>query len=171
MGILICGLNGVGKSTLGKALAEKLNYIFIDAEDLHFPKANKNYIYDSPLTKEEVKKLLLSKINNNNNFVLASVKGDYGEDIYPLFQYVVLINVPKDIRIKRVKDRSYQNFGSRMLPGGDIYEKEKQFLDFIKSRPENEVEEWLNTIRCPIIRVDGTKSIEENINYIIEKIM
>ena len=34
MGILICGLNGVGKSTLGKALAEKLNYHFIDIENL-----------------------------------------------------------------------------------------------------------------------------------------
>ena len=28
MGILICGLNGVGKSTLGKALAEKLEFLF-----------------------------------------------------------------------------------------------------------------------------------------------
>ena len=36
-GIIICGLNGVGKSMLGKALAEKLDFYFIDNEDLFFP--------------------------------------------------------------------------------------------------------------------------------------
>lgn len=32
-------------------------------------------------------------------------------------------------RIQRVKDRSFQKFDSRMLPGGDLYEKEKAFLE------------------------------------------
>ena len=52
----------------------------------------------------------------------------------PFFQYVVLIDVPKDIRIKRVKNRSFQKFGNRMLAGGDLYEKENVF--WILSSPE-----------------------------------
>ena len=32
-GIIVCGLNGTGKSTLGKALEEKLHFYFIDNED------------------------------------------------------------------------------------------------------------------------------------------
>ena len=36
-GIMICGLNGTGKSTLGKALAEKLHFYFIDNEISIFP--------------------------------------------------------------------------------------------------------------------------------------
>lgn len=170
MGILICGLNGAGKSTLGKALAEKLNYIFIDVEDLYFPKTDLNYIYASPRTREEVEKLLLKEIKANRNFVFASVKGDYGETIYPFFQYIVMIDVPKDIRLQRVKNRSYQKFGSRMLPDGDLYEQEKRFFGFVESRAENTVEEWVNTTNCAIIRVDGTKSFEENINYIVKQI-
>ena len=54
MGIIICGLNGTGKSTLGKALAEKLHFHFIDIENLYFPKTNPNYIYASPRTRKEV---------------------------------------------------------------------------------------------------------------------
>ena len=38
MGILICGLNGCGKSTLGRQLAERLGCRFIDNEDLYFSK-------------------------------------------------------------------------------------------------------------------------------------
>lgn len=130
-GIIMCGLNGTGKSTLGKALAEKLNFYFIDNEDLYFPKTDPNYIYASPRTREEVENLLFSEIRAHENFVFASVKGDYGEAIYPFFQYAVLIDVPKDIRIQRVKNRSFQKFGKRIFPGGDLHEQEERFFGFV----------------------------------------
>lgn len=120
-GIIICGLNGTGKSTLGKALAEKLHFYFIDNEDLYFPKTDPVYIYAAPRTREEVEKFLLNEIKAHESFVFASVKGDYGESTDSFFQYAVLIDVPKDIRIERVKNRSFQKFGNRMLPGGDLY--------------------------------------------------
>ena len=166
----LLGKNGTGKSTLGKALAEKLNFYFIDNEDLYFPKTDPNYIYASPRTREEVENLLFSEIRAHENFVFASVKGDYGEAIYPFFQYAVLIDVPKDIRIQRVKNRSFQKFGKRIFPGGDLHEQEERFFDFVKSRSENAVEEWVRSLSCPIIRVDGVRPIEENINLIIEQI-
>lgn len=169
-GIIICGLNGAGKSTLGKALAEKLHFYFIDNEDLYFPKVDPAYIYAAPRTREEVERLLLHKIQKHENFVFSSVKGDYGEAVYPFFQYAVWMDVPKDIRIERVKNRSFQKFGNRMLPGGDLYEQEERFFDLVKSRAENTVEKWIQSLSCPIIRIDGTKSIEENIAIIIEQI-
>ncbi len=170
IGIIVCGLNGSGKSTLGKALAEKLDFHFIDNEDLYFPKTTPNYIYSSPRTREEVEKLLFSEIKAHENFVFASVKGDYGEHIYPFFQYAVLIDVAKDIRIQRVRNRSFQKFGNRMLRGGDLYEQEEKFFELVKSRPENTVEEWIQSLKCPIIRIDGTKPIEENVAFIIEQL-
>ena len=132
-GIIVCGLNGTGKSTLGKALAKKLGYYFIDSEDLYFPNKNSDYNYSSERTHEEAKMLLLSEIEKRQNFVLASVKGNYGEDFYSFIKYAVLLDVPKDIRLQRVKNRSYQKFGNRMLPNGDLYEQENAFFDFVKS--------------------------------------
>lgn len=170
-GIIVCGLNGSGKSTLGKILSDKLNFYFIDNEDLYFPKTDPNYIYASQRTREEVEKLLFNEIAAHENFVFTSVKGDYGEVIYPLFKYAVLLEVPKDIRLQRVKNRSFQKFGDRMLPGGDLYEQEENFFDFVKSRAENTVEEWIKSVSCPVIRVDGTKPVEENVNLIIGKLL
>ena len=169
-GILVCGLNGAGKSTLGKALAEKLHFYFIDNEDLYFPKTDPLYTYASSRSHDEVEKLLLDEIKAHENFVFASVKGDYGEAIRSFFQYIVLIAVPKNIRIQRVKNRSYQKFGDRMLPGGDLYEQEESFFDFVKSRAENSVEEWVQTMDRPIIRIDGIRPIEESVKIIIEQI-
>lgn len=166
-GILVCGLNGVGKSTLGKALADRLGYYFIDNEDLYFPKTDPHYSYTSPRSREEVEKLFFNLTQAHENFVFTSVKGDYGEAAYSLFQYAVLVEVSKDIRMQRVRNRSFQKFGSRMLPGGDLYEQEENFFKFCKSRAENTVEEWVQCLNCPVIRVDGTKSVSENIELIM----
>lgn len=168
-GIMICGLNGAGKSTFGKALAEKLHF-FIDNEDIFFPKKDSNYVYASPRTREEVETILFHEIKEHENVIFAAVKGDYWEAIYPFFQYVILMNAPRDIRIQRVKKRSYQKFGDRMLPGGDLHEKEEAFFEFVKSRTESTVEEWAQQLSCPIIRIDGTKPIEVNIDFTINQI-
>ena len=170
-GLVVCGLNGAGKSTLGKALADRLSFYFIDSENLYFSETDSDYIYDSPRTHEEAEKLLFYKTQTHKNFVFASVKGDYGEAANPYFQYVVLIDVPKNIRLQRVKNRSFQIFGNRILPNGDLYEREKKFLDFVKSRDNNTVEEWVRSLTCPVIRVDGTKPVNENVDIIIEKIL
>ena len=49
-----------------------------------------------------------------------------------------------------------------------MYEQEEKFFDLVQSRAEDTVEEWVKFLKCPVVRVDGTKSIEENANLIIE---
>lgn len=170
IGIIVCGLNGSGKSTIGRALSEKLRFHFIDNENLFFPKIDSNYIYASPRSREEAVKLLMNEVRIHENFVFAAVKGDYGKEILPFYQYAVLIDVPKDIRLSRVRNRSFQKFGNRMLPGGDLYEREEAFFDMVGSRTDNYVEEWVQSLNCQIIRIDGTKPTDENTRLIIEQI-
>lgn len=168
-GIIICGLNGAGKSTLGKALADRLNYRFIDNEDLYFPKTDPDYMYAAERTQEEVGELLLSGVRAHGNFVFTSVKGNY-EKALPFFNLAVLVSVPRDIRLQRVKERSFKKFGERALPGGDLYERERGFFELVSSRAENTVEEWIRTFGGRVIRVDGTKPINENVDFIAEEI-
>ena len=166
MGILICGLNGTGKSTLGRLLADRMEYKFIDNEDLFFPKTDPSYMFSNPRSKEEVIKLLEEKISRNNQFIFAAVKGNFGDRLIASLDYIVLIEVPKQIRSKRVRDRSYQKFGDRILPGGDLYEKESKWFSLTDNRPDTYVTDWLETLDCPVIRIDGTLQIEENVDYL-----
>jgi hypothetical protein len=66
-GILVCGLNSAGKSTLGKALAEQLGVYFLDNEDLYFPKTDPAYLYAPPRTREEVEQLLWKELRTHEN--------------------------------------------------------------------------------------------------------
>ena len=167
MGILICGLNGTGKSTLGRLLADRMEYEFIDNEDLFFPKADPSYTFSNPRSKEEVIRLLEEKISGNNRFVFAAVTGDSGDRLIAALDYIVLIEVPRQIRSKRVRNRSYQKFGDRILPGGDLYDIESKWFSLTDSRPDTYVTDWLETVNCPVIRIDGTLPVEQNLDYII----
>lgn len=168
--IIVCGMNGAGKSTLGRALAQELGYRFIDIEDIYFPKTDPSYLYSSPRTDEEVEELLMRRISESKAFVLAAVRGDYSERIAKSFDLAVHIDVPKDIRMERVKKRSYEKFGDRAKPGGDLYERERRFFEMCRRRDEHASENWAKTLGCSVIHVDGLRTVEENVDVIIKNI-
>lgn len=169
--ILVCGLNGVGKSTLAKALAERLNYRFVDMEDVYFSREdNPDYPYEKSRTYSEVVSLLADIVSGENDVVFASVTGSFGDEFVSRLKCVISIEVPREIRLKRVYDRSYMLFGEKSCKGGDYYEQITSFHRFCASRDENLVDEWLKTIGCPIISVDGTLPICDNVNLLAEKL-
>ena len=168
MGLIICGMNGSGKTTLGRALAEHLGWRFIDNEDLYFPKIDPAHPYATERTQAEVEDLLLEEVRRDDHFVFAAVRGNYGEAVLPYYKAAVLVEVPRDIRLKRVRERSYRKFGARMQPGGDLYESEKRFYDLIAARPEDYATRWLETMEIPLLRVDGTKPVGENVAIIAD---
>ena len=167
MGILICGLNGTGKSTLGKMLADRLGYEFIDNEDLWFPKTDPAYTFSGPRSKEEAVRLLEERISGNHRFVFAAVKGNYGSRLIDSLDHIILVEVPKQIRSQRVRDRSYRKFGDRIRPGGDLYDRESRWFSLTDSRPDTYVTDWLETVDCPVIRIDGTLPVEQNVDNLV----
>ena len=168
MGIIICGMNGSGKSTLGRALAESLGWRFMDNEDLYFPKTDPLHPFAIERTQEEVERLLLEEVQRDERFVFAAVRGNYGAEVLPYYKAAVLVETPREIRLHRVKERSFRKFGERMLPGGDLYESEKGFYDLIAARPEDYATRWLAGLDIPVLRVDGTKTVGENVTLIAE---
>lgn len=170
IGIQICGLNGCGKSTLGQALAEQIGFHFIDNENLYFSRTNTDEPYTNPKSRREVERLLLEEVRKHPDFVFSAVKGDYGKEIVPMYSYVVVMEVPPKIRAQRVRNRSFLKFGSRMLMGGDLHDQEEAFFQMVDSRNDDYLENWLQQVNCPILRVDGTKPVAENVAYIIRAI-
>lgn len=168
--IIICGMNCSGKSTLGKALSEETGWTFRDAEDYFFPQRAVDQPYDTARTKAEAANLLLKDLKAHDDFIFASVRGDYGDAAAALFTCAVLITVPKQIRTQRIWDRSYQKFGDRILPGGDLHDCEKHFFDMASARPESHVTEWLDSIRLPVIRIDGTLPAPQNAGIILQEL-
>ena len=68
-GIIVCGMNGAGKSTVGKALAERLGVYWFDIEHLYFPGTDAGYAYAVSRTQEEVERLLLRELREADGMV------------------------------------------------------------------------------------------------------
>ena len=67
-------------------------------------------MYASPHTRQEVEKLLLHEIKTHKNFKLASVKGDYGEDIYSLIRMLYCLTFQKIFDCNELKSVLFRNF-------------------------------------------------------------
>lgn len=162
--IIVCGGNGAGKSTLGKALARELKWRFMDIEDYYFPTDDGDYKYASARSEAEVTELLEKDLEENRNLVFSAVKGNYGRAA-EMLDCAVYINVPKELRLERVRNRSYQKFGNRIQPGGDLYEKEQKFFDMVENRSDDMTSTWLKTLNIPVIEIDGRQPTE---NCVVE---
>ena len=163
-GICVCGLNGSGKTTLAGALAKELNCKHMDIEQYYFTSTDNPYA--SSKTREEVERLLLEDIKKNPCFVFSAVNGDMTLGINDNYDLVVYLEVPLEMRMKRIRQRAIDKFGDRVLPGGDMYEQEESFFAYAEKRTPEKIEKWLKTLSCRVIRLDGTKPIQENVELI-----
>lgn len=163
-GIILFGLNGSGKSTLGKALADELHYKHMDIEDYCFIDSDIPYTLER--TRDEYQNLMLKDIKEHKNFVLSAVQGNFLEEITSKYKLAVFIEVAYDIRMDRVEQRATDKFGDRVKKGGDMYESEKKFLDFVKKRTPTTVKKWSETLKCKTIYIDGTRHVKDNVDLI-----
>ena len=173
--IIVCGLNGTGKSTFGKLLAVTLGCRHKDAEDYYFPEQkgtdyrdpSSGNPYEKSRTGEECAKLLLRDLRISRGFVFSSCDGDFGEEVSEKFTSAVLLAAPKEVRMQRIRKRGEEKFGQRILPGGDLYEQEEIFFRRAEDRDESRVEKWLAGQRIPVIRLDGTEGLMDNLRTVI----
>lgn len=162
--ILICGLNGSGKTTLGIKLANALGFQFLNDEDYYFLKSD--IPFSKNRTDEEVREFITSYIEQHKNVVLTATRGDLGDKINSFYDYVIYLSAPLDLRLSRIKKREYDRFGERVLKGGDMYEQQKVFHNFVAARTTEKIEKWLNTLSCRVIKLDGSKPIDDNAEFI-----
>ena len=183
-GIAIIGLNGAGKSTLAHVLAKKLHYFEIDVEDYYFPEQRSSRInalegrtsadvsfipYLSPRAKSEVEFAIRKDINCNPQFVLSGVSLNWSESILSQIDIVFYLHVPLSERLRRIRSREAQRFGSRILPGGDMYEQHNEFLNKIENRSEQEITRSLENLSCPVVNVEEILPLRNDILKIFLK--
>lgn len=93
---------------------------------------------------------------------------NWNEDIRSRMDIAFWVQTPLEERLKRIKMREEKRFGERVLPGGDMYIQQMGFREVVENRDPKTVEESAKRLQCPIIVLDGTISVEENLERIME---
>ena len=184
-GIAILGLNGSGKSTLAHALSDRIGYYEMDVEDYYFPELKKSRREElqndnvvetkcrgelpflKPRVKSVVQDAIILDINAHPNFIISSVTMNWCDEILSKLDVAFMVCTPLEIRLKRIQDRERKRFGTRVLPGGDMYEQQLKFRNMVLARQERVVEESAKRLKCPVVVLDGTVSVADNLNRIM----
>jgi gluconokinase len=159
MVIIIMGVEGTGKTTIGNMLAEKLGWKFYDADDYH-PKRNIEKMRSGvPLNDDdrwpwlkEVRKLINSSLNLNETSIIAcsALKRSYREYLKQQNEKIIFIYLKgdKNTILRRLASRKGHFAGTQLL------------------------ESQLNTLEEPggVLTCDISKQPEVITSYIIEKL-
>lgn len=163
----ILGASGSGTTALGNAISEKYGFKHLDADDYFWLPTDPKYT--TKREPSERQRLLSEAMAKAERCVISGSLCGWGDIFIPKFELVILVETPKEVRIERLKQREYNHFGDRILPGGDMYKNHIEFLEWaakydtagIEQRSRALHTEWLKKINCPVITVDGTKPINE----------
>ena len=172
--IHIFGASGSGTTTLGKAIAEKTGYTFLDSDD---------YIWaptDPPFTNlrthAERLPLLERDLDRLENAVISGSLVGWGDPLMDRFTLAVRLVVPHDVRMARIERRELDRYGDRIRPGGDMYQIHRDFLQWaagyedgpatMRSRAMHDL--WQQKLTCPLLTLDGTRPVEELVEAVLQ---
>lgn len=185
MGIAIFGLNGCGKSTLNHVLCSKIGFYEMDVEDYYFPEQKESrrwaldhselrparhkgqLPYEQPCTKAQVEAALLQDMAVHPQFVLSCVQMSWSDTLLHQINLAFFVQAPLNLRLERIQTREEKRFGSRTKPGGDMFEQQRSFRKMAESRDTATVETFAKRLSCPVITLDGTQPIAENVQQML----
>jgi hypothetical protein len=113
--------------------------------------------------------LLTDDLTTHESWALSGSLCGWGDVAIPLFNLVIYLWVPCEIRLERLRHREYERYDQRIMPGGDMYEQSQAFLNWASAyddggldmRSKQRHEQWLSTLSCPIVCIEGEYTIEE----------
>jgi adenylate kinase family enzyme len=174
--IHILGASGSGTTTLGRALAARLQYPHFDTDDYFWLPIDPPHTHQRERTERQ--QLLMGDLTAQDAWVISGSLCGWDDVAIPLFELVVFLSIPSEVRMARLHRREQARFGERILPGGDMYETSQAFLAWAASYDEGGLdirsrqlhEEWLGTLPCPILCFEGECTIEEYLAVLMVEI-
>ncbi|MGJ8654620.1 MAG: gluconokinase [Opitutaceae bacterium] len=159
--ILLMGVSGAGKTTIGKALAQKLNYTFLDADDFHSNENREKMASGRPLTDtdrkpwlEHIHSYVTEQHEQGTSIILAcsALKESYRDTLLGENLSSVSTIVWLDASRETLQQRTEQRSGHFM--------------------PSSLLDSQCKTLEAPTdaLRIDANQGIEEILQSIIKNI-
>lgn len=171
--INIAGAAGTGTTILGRALAARLGCPHIEADDCFWLPTDPPFQRArSPADRQA---LLAAALDPQKEWVLSGSIAGWGDLAIPLFDLVVFLWVPPAIRMARLAARERERYGEAALaPGGAMHAQHQFFMNWaaaydrsgLEQRSRKVHELWLGVLPCPVLRIEGTPTVDESLAQI-----
>lgn len=163
--IHILGASGSGTSTLGAAVAAALECPLHETDDFLWVPSDPPYQKIRPMP-DRLHRLHAALVRSRSWVVSGALTG-WGNPLVPLLDLVVFVTLEAGQRMARLRAREAARFGARILPGGDMAESYRTFMEWAEAydtagpdqRSRALHEQWLRTLPCPVLRLESTQPV------------
>jgi adenylate kinase family enzyme len=168
------GASGAGTTTLGRAFALRQNLSHFETDAYLWEPTEPPYQRLRP--KDARVHLLRADLEAISGWVLSGSLANWGDALIPHFQLVVLVRVPTELRIARLRERELRRFGPGALaPGGVMHRSHIELIDWasryddgdqsIRSRRLHDA--WLSSLPCRTLQIDGSGPVEALVDELL----
>lgn len=173
MRIHITGASGAGTTTLGRALAEALRCPHFDSDDYYWMPTRPRYREKRPVGERQA--LLLYALAPHAGWILSGSLVSWGQPVVPLFDRVVYLRVPTEVRMRRLRAREEERYARDPDRTREEFERDREeFLAWaagydaggLDTRSAARHAGWLATLRCPVVRIEGERAVEESVRLV-----
>lgn len=170
--LYVTGASGAGVTTLGAGLVKALAARHVDVDDYYWLPTDPPYTTKRPPTE----RVRLLKIQLScARWVLSGSFDGWGEELIENVDRVLFVDTPTDVRLRRLRQREGDRFGSRILPGGDMHENHQAFMNWAASydnddfpgRNRRRHERWLQRLTVPVTRLSGDRPADELVRDVL----
>ena len=171
----IFGASGSGTTTIAKTICEKINYKHFDSDDYFWLPTTDPFKVERD--REECLNLMSSDFSSCEQWILSGSLTGWGDVFIPLFDLVVFVYVPQDIRLERLEKREHERYGYEAILGGRRYEDSKAFLEWAAAYDEgtrsgrslSKHEKWMEKIKCHVLKIQND-SLDDSVNMVLKAI-
>jgi adenylate kinase family enzyme len=169
----ILGASGSGTTTLAQALAARLACPHHDVDHYFWLPSDPPFQHIRDL--EPRCAMLGADLENPGDWVLSGSLCGWGDVYIPLFDLVVFLRIPHDLRMARLVAREVARYGAAIEPGGAMHAASAAFMTWAAGYDEGGLEirslrlhsDWLAALPVPVLRLEGEATMESNLAAVL----
>ena len=162
------GASGAGVTSLGRAVADVLAIPHHDTDDYFWQPTTPPY-RDKREIAERLR-LMREVFLPRTDWALSGSLDGWGDPIIPIFDLVVFVATPWEIRLQRLRAREAAHFGAdSVAPGGWRHKETEDFIEWASHYDAGDREgrslarhqAWVAALPCSVLRLDGSRPLPE----------
>ncbi len=164
MNLMITGAPGSGTTSLGRALAAALHLRHLDSDAYYWQQTPRPF--SLPRAPQERLSRLRDDLRGCPGAVISGSVAGWGSEVEDLFDLVVFLYLPTELRLRRLARRNAEHYGTanpRLLQWAARYDDGP-----LDARSLNNQLCWLSQRRCPVLRLDRDQSVAERTALVLQ---
>lgn len=173
MKIHIMGASCAGSTTLGNALSARLQIPYFDTDDFFWERSDVPYTVrrDAPTRS----RMLQEAVSKGDSYIIGGSLISWGEEWLSMFDLVVFLYVPKEVRMQRLVNREIERYGDIIYTDPVRSRLFREFYDWASKYDDRDFtgrnvgihEDWLASVKSRVVEIRGDTRVAERVEKVV----